>query len=885
MRRSEAIRHDSGAAGRPASNGESAPSRWRVARSPAGGSQRGRFRPERPTGRRIGACLRCLSTVGLLAGGLTAFEAGAQTHYLPKGTNLTSLVVITHGALGSLAHRVLFGTLQGHVARRSGTQIYIQGVSAGYGLWHHHLHDAYGIPHTTVSSPWTVLDQFKHLVAGYVLYDLAGNSNSLSAATALCAPLNAVAVDVSIEATVRSHGLTNLLADVRTRNEAWVWTNHPATFSSNMVVELKESLGANLRDYATLAGAFTFYDGNSAFRSQVMRSLAPDAACLGWGDASGGEDEFVSRSSSDGVHTLPADLALNLSTLSSVRDLTVCQHTFRQPVAESNVHYATFITTDGDNVQYNVGGFPGHYQLPPRGQFNMGWALSPSLADLAPSLLRWYFDAASNGVARDFFVAGPSGTGYFYPSRYPSAELEAQVVRLNEFLARADLNIAQILDFDAFPRLDLWNRYLAQPALDALLYLEYSRYNRSNGAVLFSAQGKPIISARDMLWGGLQEEASVIAHLNSYPRDPSSPEGYTFVTVHVWSKNLSNVQTVVNGLLPDVRVVTPHEFVRLVRDHVGRRLSYGFTLSAEGWQGGTGGRTYDKAQWYATEGNPGGRLLLDGSDFGNPDPAPNSWFRRQIILPANAATLGFDTKANNDGRLRVRLQRADGSYVTLLDWETLPAPDVWVARSADLTGFAGETVTLAFEQNDGGQGSGEHRHLDNVRVLTDGPPLYTPDSPRLLDLLSSNEVHLSWRDNDAGHPGFRIERRDGSGGEWVAIASLPAGTTRFSDAGIVPGQSYRYRVRACNAAGCSPPSNERSVAVPPRPALTLHKTAQGVVANWPAWAADFVLYSATQLEPTARWSFVTNSPVLRDGFWQVGLTADGNWRYFRLQKP
>jgi len=823
--------------------------------------------------------------IGLALVGLTASEAGAQTHYLPQGTNLTSLVVITHGALGNVAQRVLIGTLQGHVARRSGTQIYIQGTSAGYGIWHNHLRDAYGIPYSTVTSPWTVFNQFKHLVDGYVLYDLTANSNSVNAAAALCAPLNAVAVDVSIEATVRSYGLTNLLADVRSRNEAWVWTNYPATFSSNVVVELKESFGANLRDYATLAGAFTFYDGNSAFRDQVLRGLAPDAACLGWGDASSGEDKFVSRSSSNGVHTIPADLALNLSTLSSVRDPTLRQHTYRHPTLESNVHYVTFITTDGDNVQYNVGGFPGHYLLPPRGRFSMGWALSPSLADLAPSLLRWYFDAASNGPARDFFVAGPSGAGYFYPSRYPPAELDAHLVRLNEFFSRADLNLAQILDLDSFPRLDLWNKYLAQPALDALLYLEYSRYNRSNGAVLFSAQGKPIISARDMLWAGLQEEASVIANLNSYPRDPSRPEGYTFVTVHVWSKTISNVQAVVNSLLPDVRVVRPHEFVRLLRDNVGRRLRYGFALSAEGWQGATSGKTYDKAQWYSTGGNPGGRLLLDGSDLGNPDNAPNAWFRRQLILPANATALTFDTKANNDGRLRVRLQRADGSFVTLLDWETLSEPNVWVSRSADLTGFSGQTVTVVFEQNDGGQGSGEHRHLDNVLVLTDGPPVYVPDAPRLLEVVAGNAVHLFWRDHDAQNPGFQVERRTAPNGDWTVITNLPAGVTNFTDEAVMPGAVYAYRVLACNAAGCSPPSNEQFVVVPLRPSLAIHPTADGVELTWPAWASNFALHAATALTPAPNWSPVTNSPALQADVWRLGLPADSAQRFFKLRTP
>jgi hypothetical protein len=127
----------------------------------------------------------------------------------------------------------------------------------------------------------------------------------------------------------------------------------------------------------------------------------------------------------------------------------------------------------------------------------MGWALSPSLADLAPSVLRWYYDSASHGSNNsDFFVAGPSGGGYMYPP----ADLDLHVQKLDDFMNRADLNIAQVIDFNSFSRLDLWNKYLAQPNINGLFYLEYSRYNGANGAVSFSTNGQPIV-AREICFG------------------------------------------------------------------------------------------------------------------------------------------------------------------------------------------------------------------------------------------------------------------------------------------------------------------------------------------------------------------------------------------------
>ncbi len=816
-----------------------------------------------------------------LAGVVVAARVDADV--LPKGTNLTSLVVISDANLGNSAQRVLIATLQGIVARHSGQQIYIDGGS-GYSLWNNHLHTAYGIPLTTTTDPWSLVRRFRPLVSGYILYDSAANSNSLNAANSLCGPFNAVAVDASIESIVQSNGL-NLVADVRARDEGWVWTNFNSLLSRSTVIEQKEFFSDNLRDYAALAGAFTFFDGNSPFRTFVMGQMNADAACLGWGDASQGENVFVGNGSSNGVYTVAADWALDLATLSSIRDLLLYQRTYAMPTPEPSVHYVTFVVTDGDNVQWNLGGFPGYFNNPARGRFNMGWALSPSLADLAPSVLRWYFDNSSNGPSRDFFVAGPSGIGYFYPSMYPPADLALHAQKLSDFMARADLDIGQILDFHSFNRLDLWNQYLAQPNIAGLLYLEYAPYNGAHGAVLFSAGGKPVIAARDLLWAGLEEETNVIANINSYPRDPASPAGYTFVSVHVWSKNLGNVRQVVTNLAPDVRVVTPDAFVRLVRDNVGRKLSYDFATTLQGWVGGTNGGFYDKAWWTGTIGNPPGALLLDGSDLGASNSIPNSWFSRQIILPVNANMLSFDTSANNDGLLRVRLQGADGASVTLLDWEGLTNKNTWVTRTASLTNYAGQTVTIYFEQNDGGQGSGEYRYVDNVAVLTTGPAVYLPAAPKLLTVSAGISVSLRWRDNDNNESGFKVERSQGTNGLWSEIASMSTNVTTFADAAVNPGTTYSYRVRSWNAAGFSPYSNVQTATTLPRPSLAVAASAGTLTLGWPPWATNYSLYWTTNLAPPVFWSPVTN-PVsnLGSNFGVTVPTGTGQG-FFRLKGP
>jgi hypothetical protein len=829
--------------------------------------------------------LRILFNLGTIAWTLIGCigVAQANTGSLPKGTNLTSMIVIKESDLGSTAEGVMISTLQGAVAKRSGNQIYIVGSSAGCNIWYDHLKTAYGIPYTITTNRWLLLGQLKTLINGYILYDRAGNSNSLNVATSLCGPFNAIAVDAGIEATVRAYGVTNRILDVRLRDEAWAWANYSNVFSREILVEQTESIGANLRDYATMSGAFTFFDGNSSFRSSLLKQMMLDAACFGAGESSAGENIPVGNGSSNGVFAVGADWALSLSTLSSVQDGSIHQRTYKTLTEnETNVHYVTFVTTDGDNVQWNIGDLAGYFTNAARGSFDMGWAISPALADVAPSVLRWYFDHASSAQHRDMFVAGTSGIGYFYPSMYPASALDVHLQKLNDFMDRADLNLVHVNDFGSFGRLDLWNKYLAQPNIDGLFYVEYSRYNAIGGAVLFSSNGRPIISARDLWWQGVEEPAQAISNINSYPRDVSSWAGYTLVQVHVWTKILSDVQNVVTNLAPDVRVVTPDVFVKRVRDNVGRRLDYDFGASAQGWFGQTLGGAFDKAVWTGTTGNPAGCLLLAGIDGAIPDSNPNASFLRQVILPQNVQTLRFDSRADGHGLLRVQIRDSAGALTTLLDWEQLSVTDAWVTRSASLTNFAGQTVTIYFHQNDGGPGSNPTRYVDNVSVVSDGPALYLPDAPRLLSVTATNDQSIAWRDNSSDESGFKIERRIGNNGDWVEIASVPTDATNYCDTTIRQGTNFSYRVRAWNTAGNSPYSNVRTVTTPQRPAVMITPSTNGLQLTWPIWATNFGLYSTTSLGPSAIWLPITNAVTNTNDGIGVSISPNASNSFFRL---
>ncbi|CAM5318679.1 hypothetical protein SALBM311S_07950 [Streptomyces alboniger] len=491
----------------------------------------------------------------------TSAVSAARGIALPKGTALRRLDVIPSGNLTSDADRVLVAALQGLVARTSSEHIFIDEGGPG-AVWKDFLHTEYGVVLDDSFPTWpALLKRFRQNLAGYVLYDLAGNPPSVNVASSLSGPLRALPVDVSQEAQVRALGLGRQVLDVTGRTEKWAYDNYSRLFSRTTAAELNPSVHYHQRDYIAMTDAFTFYDGVTDWRAQVLGALKPGAALMGYGDS---EYDMVAQASRCGVTSIPSDLAPNLSALSAVHgNEGLTQKPLVAP-ATRNKHYVSFVVSDGDNVAWNLWGLQQYFSNPDRGRFDVGYGISPSLVDLAPAAMRWYYENASRGAASDCFIAGPSGSGYVFPAKMPPDDLALFTDRLNAYMAAGDLRVSEILDDqDSFDRTDVWSAYLRQPNIDALFFFGYGDTDRISGRISW-VNGKPVIAQRDVLWAGLTEEQDLIRNINSRPAAPTSADGYTLVLVHCWTKTLSNIRTVVDGLGPDVEVVTPRAFTDLI---------------------------------------------------------------------------------------------------------------------------------------------------------------------------------------------------------------------------------------------------------------------------------------------------------------------------------
>jgi subtilisin len=89
-----------------------------------------------------------------------------------------------------------------------------------------------------------------------------------------------------------------------------------------------------------------------------------------------------------------------------------------------------------------------------------------------------------------------------------------------------------------------------------------------------------------------------------------------------------------------------------------------------------------------------------------------------------------------------------------------------------------------------------------------------PDPPSNLvaSAASLTQIDLSWVDNSSFEDGFKIERWNG--GSYSQIKTVGRDVTTYSDPGLTPSTTYRYRIRAFNSSGNSGYSNESSATTP-----------------------------------------------------------------------
>lgn len=508
----------------------------------------------------------------------------ADVKPLKKGD---TLYVFTKGRRSEDNQFVAAQTLQGITARTDRPRVWID---AGDNTFVVDMQEQYGIQFDrSLSRDFpALLEKMKPYTGGtYVLYDMR-DKPSLSAAATLAGVLNAVAVDTDLEPVAVSKGYTKV-ADVRGKDCRWVYENYRSQINDDLlIVHTNDSRfhpsAFHMKDWTAATKALSWWYDNEALSREVYRSMAPCSPVYGWLDASTRDEGLsVKMHSEEGLFQIPSDWMLNLSVHASMgralKDKTFKQKVERKaPVTEKGVHYVTFIMSDMDNILTEIGtnsffSTRKFYRNENRGKFPMTWGMAPPLTELSPNGVDlWY----RNGTEKDAFVAYCS-LGYSYPASMPYLQTHAK--RLGEMMERADLQVLLVIDYllpdkpldQSYYETARWFTALEQ--VRGMIYLEYIQY-APHGGKIFWFDGKPMVTPRfdfreETFYSAVRPTAKALADsINAMPKDPASPDGYTAVTVHAWSKGMNDIAETVQLLDPDVRVVQAEEFIELIRANV-----------------------------------------------------------------------------------------------------------------------------------------------------------------------------------------------------------------------------------------------------------------------------------------------------------------------------
>jgi hypothetical protein len=218
------------------------------------------------------------------------------------------------------------------------------------------------------------------------------------------------------------------------------------------------------------------------------------------------------------------------------------------------------------------------------------------------------------------------------------------------------------------------------------------------------------------------------------------------------------------------------------------------------------------AEYYASSSTAGwqtrvGAFRLPGCGSAPTPPAA------PINLVATAVSqtridLTWSDQSNNEDGFQV--ERCSGVCTSAGPFTPIAATGAGVSSYSDTGLTGGATYSYRVRAYAGTLQSGYSNIAPATTVAQPPPPATAPAAPsNLTARLKGSTAELAWVDNSSDETRFEVQRS--TGGSFLTIATLAANTTKFSDLSVPRRTTYTYRVSACNAAGCSQPSNTASV--------------------------------------------------------------------------
>ncbi len=314
--------------------------------------------------------------------------------------------------------KTTLAALQGHVNRKK-PRIFLNGTHAARGEGTDAWPERLNIRRTEWTDLFGFLKKYQSEVDGIVLYngEYPHMRNLASTAANVC---HLIPVERILLPILQSNGITLPVAEDLTTLEFdsavslyrylydhyWEKCTHRLLFSLDPVKQ-----PAHIRDLAAATkAAVVDLDPRKPEEKECLDLFLQDlpagnSAVVGWWQE---ERSGVGEGSRYGVSTIPADYYENATVYAAQPHVMHIPPVPKKPQLENKIYLAVFMS-DGDNIQYCQHYLPWLWANPKRGTVPLNWTASPSLVDIGPGIMNYFYDTATEN---DCICSGPSGLGY-----------------------------------------------------------------------------------------------------------------------------------------------------------------------------------------------------------------------------------------------------------------------------------------------------------------------------------------------------------------------------------------------------------------------------------------------------------------------------------------
>ena len=277
----------------------------------------------------------------------------------------------------------------------------------------------------------TLFRNYKDRLDKLIVCDFKVNGFNWNMAVMIACAENALPVSEELKNTlVEEFGWDKEIVDIRNRwftlSEAYDWAlaelmpklNKKITFSLGLRDDW-EGFPWRLYDYAVATRSFTFWlDNHSTEGKNIIKRILntegypKNSFVLGYGMHG---DDLNDAINPEGWGFLVGDIFPNASFYSSFPTETFKQPEPKAVTAEKGKVYVALHWSDGDNIQFNHNATYDIFNQKGRGKVPVSMTLSPALMEIAPFILRYYYE---NATENDEFIGGPSGVQYIQEALY-----------------------------------------------------------------------------------------------------------------------------------------------------------------------------------------------------------------------------------------------------------------------------------------------------------------------------------------------------------------------------------------------------------------------------------------------------------------------------------